>query len=59
VVDDFDLSRPGPGLSEWLGLSEDDAWRARGHTGDVPEEWAPFHARALDELARAIDDAAE
>jgi hypothetical protein len=45
------------GLSEWLGRAETEAWRAQGYPGDLPEGWAAFHARALDELVRAIDDA--
>lgn len=38
------------GLDEWLGVAEVEAWRVGGLGGDLPEEWAGFHARALDEL---------
>lgn len=38
------------GVDEWLGGAEVAAWQAGAEGGEMPEEWAGFHARALDRL---------
>ncbi len=38
------------GLDEWLGAAEVEAWRVGGQAGELPAEWAQYHARALDRL---------
>mgnify|MGYP003437090669 FL=1 len=46
---DLDLS-DRRGLDEWLGTAESEAWAVGGQPGAIPDEWAGFHAKALDEL---------
>ena len=48
VIGEFELEPADRrGLDEWLGHAEVEAWRVGGEGGDLPEEWAVHHARAL------------
>ena len=59
VVREFALTdepAAGPGsLDEWLGNAEGEAWSAGGTGGDMPDEWAGFHAKALAQLKSACE----
>lgn len=59
VVEEFGLPRGGDlqTLSTWLGTAEVEAWRAGKIAGELPEEWAEFHKRAIDELSLVGVDA--
>lgn len=53
---DFDLDLSDErGLDEWLGTAEEAAASAGGIS--IPEEWAGFHAKALEMAARAAGGA--
>ena len=54
VVREFGLVADG--LDGWLGAAESAAWRDGGIKGDLRDHgWAPHHARALTELAAAVE----
>jgi hypothetical protein len=57
IVREFELGAGRRGLDEWLGEAEMEAWMAGGNSvrDELPEEWAEFHARALDMLCEVTE----
>lgn len=52
VVTDFELDpRDRPGLCEWLGHAEAEAWRVGGEGSPIPDVWTEYHRRAVEALA--------